>query len=226
MKSKKLAGSKPSAATQKYLDIAEIREDCVILKDGTLRAVLLVSSINFSLKSEDEQNAIISAYVSFLNYLEFPLQIVIQSRKLDIDGYLNRLKKIEKEQTNELLRMQTAEYRQYITELVELGDIMTKRFYIIVPYNPLSDKQKSWASRFFSLFSAASEVKLSQEAFIKRRRDLMQRVDNIVSGLGSMSLKTVLLDTQSLVELYYNTYNPDVYNKEKMVEVNKLRVEE
>ncbi|MFA6411040.1 MAG: hypothetical protein WCW26_05735 [Candidatus Buchananbacteria bacterium] len=226
MKSKKLAGSKITTPTQKYLDIAEIREDCVILKDGTLRAVLLVSSINFSLKSEDEQNAIISAYIGFLNFLEFPLQIVIQSRKLDIDTYLSRLKKIEKEQTNELLRMQTVEYRQYVSELVELGDIMTKRFYIVVPYNPLSDKQKSWVSRFFSLFSAASEVKLSQEAFAKRRHDLMQRVENIASGLASMSLKSIMLDTQSLIELYYNTYNPDIYSKEKMVEVNKIRVEE
>jgi hypothetical protein len=226
MKSNKLAGSKPTASTKKYLDIAEIKEDCVILKDGTLRAVLMVSSINFALKSEEEQNAIISAYIGFLNFLEFPLQIVIQSRKLDIDGYLERLKKIEKEQTNELLRMQTAEYRQYVTELVELGDIMSKRFYIVVPYNPLSDKQKSWLQRFLGLFTAASEVKLNQETFIKRRHSLFQRVENAMSGLASMSVKSVVLDTQSLIELYYNTYNPDIYNKEKMVEVEKIRAEE
>src|SRR3989344_5732169 len=155
MKSKKLAGKKIQVSTQQYLDIAEIKEDTVVLNDGTLRAVLLVSSINFSLKSEDEQNAIISSYISFLNFLEFPLQIVIQSRKLDIDSYLLRLKKIEKEQTNELLRMQTTEYRQYISELVEIGDIMTKRFYVVVPYDPLSDRQKSWIKRFFGLFTAA-----------------------------------------------------------------------
>ena len=175
MKSKKLAGNKIKISTQKFLDISEIKEDCVVLKDGTLRAVLLVSSINFSLKSEDEQNAIIAAYVSFLNFLEFPLQIVIQSRQLDIDSYLERLKKIEKEQTNELLRMQTTEYRQYVTELVKLADIMTKRFYLVVPYNPISDKQKSWWSRFLELFTAASEIKLNQEQFLKRRRALRQR---------------------------------------------------
>lgn len=226
MKSKKLANKKVKANTQKYLDIAEIKEDIVVMKDGTLRAVLLVSSINFSLKSEDEQNAIISSYISFLNFLEFPLQIVIQSRKLDIDGYLSRLKKIEKEQTNELLRMQTAEYRQYVSELVEIGDIMTKRFYIVVPYDPTSDKQRSWFKRLLGLFTAAQNVKLNQKAFNKRRHALLQRVDHITSGLASMSLKSVLLDTQSLVELYYNTYNPDVYNTEKMVDVNKLQVEE
>ena len=226
MKSKKLAGNKIKVSTQHYLDIAEIREDCVILKDGTLRAVVLVSSINFSLKSEDEQNAIIAAYISFLNFLEYPLQIVIQSRKLDIDGYLDRLKKVEKEQTNELLRLQTAEYRQYISELVEIGDIMTKRFYVIVPYNPLSDSQQSWVKRFFGLFTAASQVKLKQAEFTKRRGELYQRVGHVLNGLGSMSLKTAVLDTQTLIELYYNTYNPDVYNKEKMVETGKLKVEE
>jgi len=226
MKSKKLANKKVKAQTQHFLDIAEIKEDCVILKDGTLRAVIMVSSINFSLKSEEEQNAIISAYISFLNFLEFPLQIVIQSRKLDIDGYLNRLKKIEKEQTNELLRMQIADYRQYVGELVDLGDIMNKRFYVVVPYNPLSDKQQSWFRRFLGLFTAAQEVKLKQKDFIKRRHDLFQRVEHIISGLASMSLKAVILDTQSLIELYYNTYNPDVYNKEKLVELNKIRVEE
>jgi len=226
MKSKKLANKKISATTQHYLDIAEIKEDTVILKDGTLRVVLLVSSLNFSLKSEEEQEAIIAAYISFLNFLEFPLQIVIQSRKLDIDGYLGRLKKIEKEQTNELLRMQTAEYRQYVSELVEMGDIMNKRFYVVVPYDPLTDKQKSWFRRFISLFSAAREVKLSQQAFMKRRHDLFQRVEHVVTSLASMSLKSVVLDTQSLIELYYNTYNPDIYNQEKLVELNKIQVEE
>src|SRR3989344_623338 len=217
---------KPSkASTQKHLEIREIKEDCVVLKDGTLRAVILVSSINFALKSEDEQNAIIAAYIGFLNFLEFPLQIVIQSRRLDIDSYLDRLKKIEKEQTNELLRMQTAEYRQYVGELVEIGDIMTKRFYVVVPYDPLSDKQKSWWKRFLGIFSAAKEVKLNQATFLKRRHGLFQRMEHILGGLASMSLKAVVLDTQSLIELYYNTYNPDIYNKEKLVEIDKLRVE-
>jgi hypothetical protein len=225
-KKNKLAGKKISTSTQQYLDIAEVKEDCVVLKDGTLRAVLLVSSINFALKSEDEQNAIIAAYISFLNFLEHPLQIVIQSRVLDIDGYLQRLEKVEKEQTNELLRMQTAEYRQYVTELVQIGDIMTKRFYVVIPYDPLSDQQQSWFRRFLGIFTAAKEVKLKQEQFMKRRHALFQRLEHIMTGLTSMSLKTVVLDTQSLIELYYNTYNLEVYSKEKLVEINKLQVEQ
>ena len=101
MKSKKLAGNKPSSSTQKYLDIAEIKEDLVVLNDGTVRGVLLVSSINFDLKSEDEQKAVISGYINFLNALNYPIQIVIQSRPLNIDDYLEKLKIMEKEQTNE-----------------------------------------------------------------------------------------------------------------------------
>lgn len=225
MRSKKLAGNKINSSTQKYLDFAEIKEDCVVMKDGTLRAVILVSSINFALKSEDEQNAIISAYVSFLNFLEFPLQIVIQSRKLDIDSYIERLKKIEKEQTNELLRLQIVEYTNYVKELVEIGDIMTKRFYVVVPYNPLSDKQKSWIQRFTGLFTAAAEVKLSQDNFVKRHHALMQRVEHALTGLSSMGIKCVVLDTASLIELFYNTYNLDVYSKEKLSELDKLQVE-
>src|SRR3989339_282798 len=121
MQSKKLAGKKPSTSTQSFLDIASIHDDVVIMKDGTLRVVLLVSSINFSLKSEDEQNALISAYASFLNSIDFPIQIVIQSRPLNIDGYLMRLGQMEKDQKNELLKMQIADYRNFVREMVDLG---------------------------------------------------------------------------------------------------------
>ena len=141
-----LARNKIRVSTQQYLDIAEIKENTVIMRDGTLRAVLLISSINFALKSEDEQNAIISAYVSFLNNIDFPLQIVIRSRELNIDGYIETLKQKAKEQTNELLKIQTSEYLQYISELVSISKIMNKRFYIVIPYNPMSDKQKSFFS--------------------------------------------------------------------------------
>lgn len=206
---------KKAPPMQRYIPIDEIKEDTVIMKDGTLRAVLMVSSINFALKSEDEQNAIIVAYVNFLNTIDFPLQIVIQSRRLNIENYLARLAKVEKEQTNELLRIQIAEYRQYINELIQLGDIMTKRFYIVVPYNPLSDKQKGFFKRFVELFKSATIVRLSQERFTKRRRDLFQRVDHVISSLGSIGLKSVVLDTQSLIELYYNTYNPDLSERQK-----------
>jgi len=226
MQSKKLAGTKPGVSTRERLDIAEIREDCVVLKDGTLRAVLLVSSINFALKSEEEQNAIIAAYVSFLNALEFPLQIVVQSRKLNIDAYLERLRLAEKEQTNELLKIQIADYREYVRELVEMGDIMSKRFYVVVPYDPLSDKRKGFWARLGEVLSPGAALTLGAERFKKRRKDLFARVEHIQMLLSSMGLTSVILDTQSLIELFYNLYNPELSETEKMVNVEKLRVEE
>jgi len=226
MQSKKLAGKKVGVSTRERLDIAEIREDCVVLKDGTMRAVMIISSINFALKSEEEQNAIIVAYVSFLNAIEFPLQIVIQSRKLNIDAYLERLRKAEKEQTNDLLRIQIADYREYIKELVEMGDIMSKRFYITVPYDPLSDKRKGFWSRLNEVIRPGSAIKLGAERFRKRKKDLFARVEHVQMLLSGMGLTSVILDTQSLIELYYNLYNPELAETEKMVDMGKLRVGE
>ncbi|HTK04007.1 MAG TPA: TraC family protein [Candidatus Eisenbacteria bacterium] len=226
MQSKKLSGPKPGPATQRYLDINEIKEDVVIMKDGTLRAVLIVASINFALKSEDEQNAIIAAYVQFLNSLEFPLQIVIQSRKLNIDNYIERLKESEKNQQNELLRIQIADYRNFVQELVTLGQIMQKSFFVVVPYNPLSDKQKGFFSRLSEAFTPAIFVKLAEERFRQRKGDLMSRVEHIIGNLNSMGLKAVPLDTQSLIELYYRVYNPESYDSQKMQDTAKMRVQE
>jgi len=213
-------------STLKYLDIAGIRQDTVIMKDGDLRSVIMVSSINFALKNEDEQNAIVAAYVSFLNNISFPVQIVIQSRELNIEGYLNQLKQKEKEQTNELLKMQITEYISYIKELISLSKIMNKRFYVIVPYNPLSDKKKNFFSRLTETFSPASLVKMKEEKFFNLRKELTRRVDSVISGLSSIGLNTIELDTQSLIELFYNTYNPVTAVNEHLAEVEKLRLED
>jgi len=213
-------------STQQYLDIAEIRDNTVIIKDGTLRSVILVSSINFSLKSENEQNAIISSYVSFLNNLSFPLQIIIQSRELNIENYISDLKKKEKEQTNELLKMQTSEYIQYIQELISLGKIMNKYFYVVVPYNPISDKQKNFFKRLTESFKPASLIKLKEEKFMDRRLELTRRSESVISGLLSVGVNAIELDTQGLIELYYNTYNPRTSANQKLVDVKQLRVVE
>jgi len=226
MQSKKMAGPKPGPATQKYLDIAEVKEDVVVMKDGTLRAVLMVASINFALKSEDEQEAIISQYVSFLNSLDYPLQVVIQSRRLNIDNYIERLKEQEKSQPNELLRMQIRDYRGFVFELVELGQIMQKYFFVVVPYNPLSDKRKGFFSQLSEVFVPALSVRLAQERFLQRRNDLMQRVEHMKGSLNSMGLKSAVLDTQGLIELYYRVYNPETYDAQKMADTDKLRVTE
>lgn len=226
MQSKKLAGNKPSVSTQKFLDIASIHDDVVVMKDGTLRAVLMVSSINFALKSEDEQNALIGSYASFLNTLDFPIQVVIQSRPLNVDNYLMRLVDAEKTQENELLRLQIADYRNFISELVQLGQIMSKKFFVIIPFNPLSDKRKSFWSRLSETITPALSVRLQRAKFLERKKNLNMRTDQVVGHLGSMGLNVVALDTQSLIELYYNSYNPDVAAIEKLVDVGKIQIED
>jgi hypothetical protein len=227
MKSKKAVQQKQKMpSTQLHLPIQELREGTVVLKDGTLRAVLLVSSINFALKSEDEQNALIGSYVSFLNSLDFPLQIVIQSRKLQIKPYLESLAEIERTQTNELLATQIADYRSFITELVEIGQIMTKKFYVVVPYDPLSNKKKTFWSRTKELFSSRSAIKLKEKKFQERKAALDSRVRQTVSNLESMSLEVVQLDTQSLIELYYSSYNPDLAFAEQLGNITDIRIDD
>lgn len=221
-----LAKPKAGPPTQRYLDIAEIREDVVVLKDGTLRAVLMVSSINFALKSEDEQQAIIQGYMQFLNGLEHPVQIVIQSRKMNIDGYLERLKSQEETVENELLKNQIRDYTSFIKELVDIGDIMQKRFFVVVPLDPANDKQqKNFFGKVSAAIMPASLIRLNDKVFRDKRDSLLQRMSVVAGGLSSMGLQAVLLDTQGLIELYYTAYNPDLFDTEKMVDVNKLQVE-
>lgn len=226
MKNKKAIQKKKSIpSTQRFLAVAEIKQNTVVMKDGTLRAVLMVSSINFALKNEDEQNAIVSSYVSFLNSLEHPLQVVIQSRELYIKPYLESLLQKEKEQTNELLRAQIADYRSFVAELVEMGEIMSKSFYVIVPYDPLTNKKKSFWSRAGEIFNPAVTVKLKEERFAKRKYDLEMRVRQVEGGLRSMGLEAMRMDTQSLVELFYATYNPDIALTERLAPAEKMQLE-
>jgi len=226
MADKNKSKSNHKVSTQQYLDIAEIHDDTVILKDNTMVAVLLVSSINFALKSEEEQEAIVQGYISFINSLNFPIQIVIQSRKLNINNYLKQLKIKEKEQTNELLKIQIGEYIDYIKELVDLGDIMTKHFYVVIQYNPQEgNKKQGVASKALNSFKVVKMVGLKKDKFLKYSQELFRRINVVQGGLSSMTLNSQRLDTQSLIELYYNTYNPEESKIEKLTDVNKLRVE-
>lgn len=225
MHSDQLAGKITQSSTQAYLDILEIKDDLVVLKDGTLRSAILVSSINFALKSEEEQQAVIQGYVQFINSFDFALQIVIQSRKLRIDEYLDRLKQMEKEQTNDLLRIQTAEYREFVTELVDIADIMSKRFYVVVPYEAVQQKRKNFLTRSRDVLSPGRVIKLREEKFQKYKEELDKRVGFVIESLGSLGLKAVRLDTQSLIELYYTTYNPDTAPQQDLASVNELNIE-
>jgi len=210
----------------KYLDIAEIRDDMVLLKDGTVRAVLLVASINFALKSSEEQEAIIQAYMTFLNSLEYPVQVVIQSRRMNIDGYMSRLREQERTIQNDLLRSQIADYRNFVGELVELGQIMQKMFYLVIPYDPLTNKKKNFWTRLSEALSPAAAAKLNKKQLADRIEQLGRRVDIAQGQLNSMGLESARLDTESLIELYYNVYNPDVFAAEGLSDINKIQFEE
>ena len=204
MKNKK---RKTNSAAQEILEISSIQDNMVILKNGTVRAVLMVSSINFALKNQDEQEGIIGAFYSFLNSIDYPLQIVIQSRALDIDQYLDKLDKLGKQQTNELLRMQTTDYTQFIRELLQLQSIMSKKFFVVVPYSVVEVKKKSFFTQASDLFTAQKVLKIRKKEYEEYKDQLFRRVGHVRSGLEGMGLQSAPLDTSSLIELYYNSYN-------------------
>ncbi len=217
--------SHPGQPTQRFLDIAEVKDDLVIMKDGTIRAVLLVSSINFALKSLDEQNAIVQAYMQFVNSIDFPIQVLIQSRKMNIDKYMQQISDSEKQLSNDLLKRQIRDYKDFVKQLVKLGDIMQKRFYIVIPLNPAVSKSKGFFQRMQEIIVPTSLIRMSDERFKKQVFDINLRVSQITSGLSSMSLAAAQLDTQSLIELYYNAYNPDLAENQPLVEVERLQLE-
>lgn len=208
MQSAKLAKPRPSESTQKYLDISEIKNDCIILKDGSLRAVIAVSSTNFALKSEEEQNALTSSYQSFLNSLDCPIQILIHSRVLDINGYLEKLKELSLSQTNELLRIQMTEYIEYVGKLVDFASIMSKNFYVVIPYSVNTGKE-SFSGKILKLLNPAAKVVGSEEDFERARAKLAERTTRILTELSSMGMRSVILNTAELIELLYQSYNFD-----------------
>ena len=200
-----------SSSTEKFVSIQTIKDDCVVLKDGSLRAVLMVSGINFDLKSEEEQELITIAYQSLLNRLDFPLQIVVHSRKLNLDHYLEKIKEREEKEINPLLRNQIKEYRNFIQELLATTNIMAKRFYIVVPYAGPASTQEA-AGRLLELLPLPiKKPKVDQEKtmdFEAKKIQLQHRVNAIIVALRPMEIKAVRLKTAELLELYYNLYNP------------------
>ena len=190
----------PEASTQQFLEIEDIREGVLILKDKSLRGILAVSSLNFALKSEEEQNAIIYQFQNFLNSLDFPIQIYIQSRKLNLTGYIEKLKELEKEQRNELLRIQTREYIQFIEGLLAESSIMSKNFYVIVPFYPfLAPGIKGKKEKSFTL---------SDVEFERAKTQLWQRMEFVAHGLRSCGLFCAPLNTLELIELFWSIYHP------------------
>jgi hypothetical protein len=198
---------KTGKTTQSFLRLSEIKNDCVVLADGTLRAILSVSSTNFDLKSQEEQNSLIFSYQRFLNSLEFPIQILMQSRKMEVSNYIEKLKKIAEKQTNELLRVQTLEYVDFVSRLIENASIMNKSFYVIVP---LGESIFPAAAGFFSKIFGNGKAKETSERianFEKAAEKLALRVNAVQANLNGSGVRAERLNTEQIMQLYYNSYN-------------------
>ena len=211
-------------AAQEFVDVAEIKDGVVVLKNGTLRAVLMVSSINFDLKSTQEQEAIIANYQNFLKSLDFPIQIIISSRKLDIDPYLEMLDTKEKEQANELLRFQIAEYRNFVKNLVSASDIMTKNFFIVIPFALTEASKEGFLDRIRTALNPRQIMAEKKMQFENYKNQLWQRVDHVVAGLGGTGIRVAPLSTEELIELYFNAYNPGVTENAENIRTEELEI--
>lgn len=220
----KPAKSNPNS-TQNSLQVAEIRDGIVIMNDGSFRAVVLARSINFDLMSPQERESVEYSYQSFLNSLYFDIQILVRSRKVDMRPYLERLNKIRSEQDNMLLALLMEDYIYYINQLVEQTNIMNKQFYLIVPYHPdVNAKQVMGETKslFGGLFGSKKALTVDEETLIKAKTELQNRVQSIMNGLLQLGVQSVPLDTQELIELYYDVYNPDTATRQPLSSFSDL----
>jgi len=190
--------------TQQFLEIKDVKEGVIILKNNALRGILMVSSLNFALKSAEEQDATIYQFQQFLNALDFSCQILVQSRKLNITGYLDKLEELEKKQKSDLLKVQTAEYRKFIEGLTKEGTIMTKNFYIIVPYSILETEGVATAKKL----KKVAIPFLTEEEFQRCKNQLWQRMEFLGLGLRRCGLTAIPLTTPELIELFWGLYHP------------------
>jgi len=204
------------SATQAFLEIQDIREGVLLLKNNSIRGILMVSSINFALKSEEEQTAIIYAFQNFLNSLDFFCQIVIQSRNINITPYLDSLKDLEEKQTNELLRKQTASYREFIKNMVVGDVVMTKTFYMVVPYNLMEILgMKAAGKNIFKQFlspqntAGGTSQPMKNDEFQRCKTQLWQRMEYVSMGLRRCGLEAIPLTTPELIELFWSIHHPD-----------------
>jgi hypothetical protein len=202
-------------AAQDFVPIKEVRNGIIVLKDGGLRAIVLASSINLSLKSADEQAAIINAFQNFLNGLDFSTQICVQSRRLDIRPYLMSLEDRLKEQKEALLKIQTKEYIDFIKSFTDEVNIMTKNFFVIIPYNPTMLRTEGGIIESFIGNSSAPKKQVADTkkaidlaSFEEKRSQLDQRVGVVIDGLGGIGIRSSQLDTEAIIELFYKTFNP------------------
>ncbi len=213
------AGARPS---QDFVPIEQVRDGILVLKDGSIRAILMASSVNIVLKSEDEQAAILGQFQNFLNSLDFSIQIFIQSRELDIRPYLALLEQRYQEQQSELMKIQVREYIDFVRGFVEGSSIMTKGFYIVVPYSPPALGTNAPTGGIKGLLNAtkAQEVTISMQMFEEYRSQIEQRISVVVQGLARAGLRAAQLGTEETIELFYRLFN--IGELERPIPVSEL----
>lgn len=216
-------------STQNALQIAEIRDGIVIMSDGSYRSVVMVKSINFDLMSQQEQEAVEYSYQGFLNSLYFPIQIFIRSQKVDLQPYIEKLDKIRTEHDNMLLALLMEDYIGYIDALSQQTNIMDKKFYVVIPFFPVIDAQKAitqsknFLTGLGSLFDKKEQhVVINEPELENAKTELRNRVQAVLSGLLQAGIQGLPLDTQELIELYYDTYNPDTATRQQLKNFNDL----
>lgn len=202
-----MTATQSNKATQDFVPVSEVRDGVIVMKDGSLRAILLASSINFALKSEDEQTAFIVQFQNFLNSLDFSVQIFVQSRMLDIRPYIATLEAAYKEQLDDLMRIQIREYIQFIKSFTEAANIMTKNFFVVVPYSPPVISNKKGPTSFLP-FGKKATTEEDNKSFEEQASQLEQRISIVQQGLIRTGVRTVQLGTEEAIELLYKMFNP------------------
>jgi type IV secretory pathway VirB4 component len=212
----------PTAPTQKFIEIKEIRDGVVCLKNGKLRKILIVSGVNFDLKSEEEQTLILNSFQNFLNGLDFSTQFFIHSRKVNIERYLELITARKAEEPNKLLKVQIEEYAEFIKSFVEQNAIITKTFFAVVPFDPIiiPGQTAGLLSMFKKSKPTTGQPPKEELSDQKNLQQLNQRVDQVVNGLTEIGLRAVPLDDKALTELFYNLYNPRLVEK-RGLEISK-----
>ena len=188
----------------------------VYMKNGGLRKILLINGINFDLRSEEEQQMILGSFQSFLNRLDFPIEFFIHSRKINIKSYLDKIKQREEDEKNELLKIQIGEYINFIRSFVEENPIITKSFFVVIPYNPIAtiEETKKGLSKVVALFTGGNKKEGEKnESMSKKLQQLNYRVEEVVAGLEQIGLRTNKMSDEELTELFYNLYNPQLIER-------------
>ena len=208
------------ASTQEHLDIEDIRDNIVILKNNAASAVVQTTAVNFDLLSEVEQDGMIASYSQLLNSLSFPIQVLIRSKKMDISAYLENLVGVESEQTNPYLKEQIKSYRQYVADLISKNEVLDKRFYIVIPYQDISLKPSvSFLDIFLKILGIETKkaIRVNKRYILDKAKIALEpKIDQIIKQLSRIGVKGKLLTTQELVELFYDIYNPTSSSEEKL----------